>query len=372
MMKETPHDFFLTHPTDFFAGTIDRPTIMEFDAAGEFNGQGIIANTWPQYILHRWSDLLERDNVIGYAARTDRYGDTRIIGKPSEINLLALKRRFEDSTVNAETIYREFIIQRYGKEALPFIKSAFENSFDIITSTLYTLGTNTANHSALNYDPYSSSYARHVSGKWFDPPIVFIKHNVNREFHYWKDIINHIAPRWAKAGGAQLGEIPWVIEKSWLKPEETMNEEYLGYILTEKDYGVQLAKESLSYIDKAKPFLLKENYQELHHYFQRTLLTAKLHRAVSAAYFGFRVYARGPEFRSQKLNNIIAEGLKNIKVISETINNYPEPGPNDGQWKWQEDTEMAMQYYEWITKGKWPALRSEYETGLQNVTFKGL
>ena len=45
MMKETPHDFFLTHPNDFFAGRIARPTIIEFDITGEFNGQGIIANT---------------------------------------------------------------------------------------------------------------------------------------------------------------------------------------------------------------------------------------------------------------------------------------------------------------------------------------
>lgn len=46
MMKETPHDFFLTHPNDRYAGTINRPTIMEFDTGNEFNGQGIIANTW--------------------------------------------------------------------------------------------------------------------------------------------------------------------------------------------------------------------------------------------------------------------------------------------------------------------------------------
>ena len=53
MMKETPHDFFLTHPNDRYAGTIARPTLIEFDAAGEFNGQGLIAITWPEYMLGR-------------------------------------------------------------------------------------------------------------------------------------------------------------------------------------------------------------------------------------------------------------------------------------------------------------------------------
>ncbi len=53
MMKEVPHDFFLTHPNDFFAGTIARPTLIEFDTGAEYNGQGIIANTWPEHILER-------------------------------------------------------------------------------------------------------------------------------------------------------------------------------------------------------------------------------------------------------------------------------------------------------------------------------
>src|SRR5690606_6566207 len=96
MMKETPHDFFLTHPNDFFAGQIARPTIVEFDITGEFNGQGIIAGTWPQYVLDRGADLLQRPYVIGYTARTDRYGDTRLIGRPGEINLYALKRVAEE------------------------------------------------------------------------------------------------------------------------------------------------------------------------------------------------------------------------------------------------------------------------------------
>ena len=92
-MKEVPHDFFLTHPNDFFAGTIARPTLIEFDTGAEYNGQGLIANTWPQHILERAKDLLRRPHVTGYVARTDRYGLTRIVGRPSEINLLALSAR---------------------------------------------------------------------------------------------------------------------------------------------------------------------------------------------------------------------------------------------------------------------------------------
>ena len=52
MMKETPHDFFLTHPNDPFIGKINKPTIVEFDTGNEYNGQGVIANTWPEYVTN--------------------------------------------------------------------------------------------------------------------------------------------------------------------------------------------------------------------------------------------------------------------------------------------------------------------------------
>ncbi len=369
MMKETPHDFFLTHPNDFFAGTIKRPTIIEFDVGAEFNGQGIVANTWPEHILERWSDFLKRDHIIGYAARTDRYNDTRIVGRPSEINLYALKRYLEDQTLSAEDIYNEFITLKYNEKALSYIKSAFKNSFDIITSIFYTLGTNTTNHSQLNYDPYKSHWARHVSGKWLDPPIVFIKHGVYREFHYWKDIINTLAPDWAKAGGTQLDEIPWVIENNWLKRGELMNEEYLSFIKAEKEYGISLTEESLAQIEKAKPFLTKEQYQELFHYFNRTLLTARLHKAVSTAYFGFRIYALGERFQTLTLINDLNNSLSEIKEISGLIQNYPIYTPS-GQWDWKEDAIKAMEYYEWITQGEWPETTAGHQTGLKGVIFK--
>ena len=90
MMKETPHDFFLTHPNDPFIGKINKPTIVEFDTGNEYNGQGVIANTWPEYVTKRWTDFIKRPNVIGYVARTDRYGTTKLVGSANEILLYCL------------------------------------------------------------------------------------------------------------------------------------------------------------------------------------------------------------------------------------------------------------------------------------------
>ena len=368
IVKETPHDFFLTHPNDFYAGTINRPTIIEFDCGAEFNGQGIVANTWPEYIIRRYAGFINRENIIGYTARTDRYGNTGIIGKPSEINFYALKRFAEDRSISADSVYNEFILSKYPVAALPYLKAAFKNSFDIITSVFYTLGTSTTNHSSLDYDPYASHWARHVSGKWIDPPVVFVKHGVNREFHYWKDVVNTMAPIWAKAGGAHWEEVPRVTANRWLTPGEMMDEHFLSYIKTEKEYGVTLTLESLAMIEKARPFLPEKHYQDLYHYFNRTLLTAKLHKAASTAYFGYRIYARGVMYRTKSQISEINESLTEIKELCALILDYPVK-PAVGQWDWAKDTKMAMRYYDWIIHGTWPSKTGGYETGLNGIVY---
>ena len=354
-MKEVPHDFFLTHPNDFFAGTIARPTIIEFDTGAEYNGQGLIANTWPEHILERAKDLLRRPHVTGYVARTDRYGLTRIVGRPSEINLLALKRVSETPNVSAETVYDEFITARYGRAALPHVKAAFKNAFDIVTSSLYTLGTNTANHSKLDYDPYASSYSRSVSGKWIDPPYVQVRHDVNRKFHYWTDVVNHLAPAWGKvAKGTPLTETPEVLERGWLTPGDLIDDTYVDYIRKEKAYGVRLAEASVKHIEAARPHLTAAQYDDLHHYFARTLLTAKLHQAVSTAYFGFRLWARGETYRSPGLIDALVRVQTDVYELARQIREYPVKPATGGQWNWVEDADEAMRYHDWIFVSGWP------------------
>lgn len=354
MMKEAPHDFFLTHPNNQLAGRFERPSIVEFDTAGEFNGQGLIANTWPQYILRRASDLLNRNHVVGYVARTDRYGHTRILDQPSEVNLHALRRFMEDRNVDPQSVSRDFIRNRYGAAAVEPLQRAFAAAYTIVNCSLYTLGTNMARHSAMDFDPYSSSYARHVSGKWIQPPVVSIGHGVDRQFHYWKDIIEHLAPAWAKAGGAHLGEVPQVVENGWLTPGESMNERYLRLVLTEKAHGVALARSALSEVDSARAVLAAEDYQQLQHYFARTLLTARLYEATAAAYWGFRVWARGSEHRSTYVIKTTRDGLLQMIEVASAIESYPVAPASGGQWGWTEDAAMARRYWHWIVEEGWP------------------
>ena len=351
MIKEVPHDFFMTHPNNSFIGKFDRPTIVEFDTGNEYNGQGVIANTWPEYIMKRWKAYINQPNVIGYAARTDRYGTTKIIGTPNEILLYTLKRVTEDPGISVRQIYDEFIRLKYGKHDLLPIKNAFQKSYDIVTSVLYILGTNLADHSSLNYDTNKWSYNRHVSGRWMDPPVVFVEHGINKEFHYWKDIINHISPQRYKTSDSPLAtEAKYALDNYWIDPLEKMDSVYYHYILTEKQYGVQLASDALAEIKSVHNKLKPSDYEELFQLFNRTYLTAQLHEAVCAAYFGFRIYTRERKYHPVGLDRNIHAALDRIVSIAKEMNLYRDAYPV-GQYDWLKDADKALQYREKIMNG---------------------
>jgi hypothetical protein len=61
----------VSHPNTTVA-RLGRPTLIEYDATGEYNGQGKIANAWPEEHISRMRYYQTIPNVIGYVARTDR------------------------------------------------------------------------------------------------------------------------------------------------------------------------------------------------------------------------------------------------------------------------------------------------------------
>lgn len=344
MMKETPHDFFLTHPNNKYIGKINKPTIVEFDTGNEYNGQGVIANTWPEYVMKRWAVFSQFSNVIGYAARTDRYGDTSIVGTANEILLYALKRLSENPKVTPNQVYDEFILQKYGKQAHPFLKKAFMKSFDIVTSTLYTLGINTADHSSLNYANYAWSYSRHVPGRWIDPPTCHVKHHVNKTFDYWKDVVNHIAPvKFKQRSSVCYHEIKDVFEQGWIEDEEKMDKTYYQYIVAEKRYGVQLAKKALAEIVHTKKFLSQEQYDNLYQLFYRTYLTAQLHEAVCSVYYGKRVLASKYGSQASVFRKEINAALKRVEHTAQLMKKMKGTYPI-GQFDWGKDAVAALEY----------------------------
>lgn len=350
MVKEVPHDFFLTHPLQTYILRIDRPIIIEFDAAHEYSGQGVIANTFPDLIRRRWTHYLPMPNVVGYVARTDRRGDTSIIGRPSEINLYALKRLSEDPALSADQILNEFITRRYGKEALAHVKPAFEKAYDIVLAGVYTLGLNTSNHSSFEFDRLST-YSRHVSGRWMDEPYITIAHGVNKRFHYYRDIVNHLSPAEFKRPNARtFREDPFLTGTGWLTPEENITLEYLRYIVTEKDFAVEQARRALASIEQARPYVSEADYNDLFLTLYRTLLTVKLRRGGAKAYYGYRLFCRGEEYRTPELHEIVRSGLEEIRLTALLIERDFRPYPRGG-WDWKKDARDAMELHEKVLTG---------------------
>ncbi|MFI6297393.1 hypothetical protein ACIBEJ_37770 [Nonomuraea sp. NPDC050790] len=350
MAKAQPHDFFLTHPVDRTVERIDRPVLIEYDTAGEYNGQGKIANAWPEEHVNRLRHYQRLPNVIGYVARTDRYADSRIVGTPTEINLYALARATADPRVRPASMYREFAARTYGRRAADKVASALSKSYDIVTSALYTLGTNTANHSRLDFEPYCSSWHRSVSGKWIEPPLTRVRHTVNRTFDFWKDVVQHLAPVTCKTQPTFRTEAGYVLGNGWVTPHNLMNVRYLRYVLKEKDFGVRLAEQALREIRDARRHLSSDHYRQLNAYFERTVLTARLQRAVAKAYFGYRVYVQGPEHQTDRLKRLIWQGLDESREVATAITTYPDKAAG-GEWNWVRDAEEAEKYYQRISTG---------------------
>ena len=352
MAKETPHDFFITHPVSTWIKDIPFPVIVEFDCAHEFNGQGIVASIFPETHLERWQYYQTLPNVIGYSIRTDRYNNSSIIGSPAEINLYAISKSTENGTNDVEAIIEEFIAEKFDSTAVEHLKPLFELAPEIILSSFYTLGLNTSRHSRLNFD-YRSIYTRHVSGRWLDDPEIRIEHGVDKTFHYWKDIVNHLAPvKHKQAAASNREELYEVFENNWLQAEELMDSSYLSYVLAEKEHGIRLAKEAMKIINEAKLHCTSSgNFNTLYHTFNRTLMSSQLRKAYAQVYYAQRIWNRGEAFQTEHIQNLISEGMDEIVVVSEQISTYRRGG-GTGQYDWKKDAIIALDLVDEVNKTK--------------------
>jgi len=188
-------------------------------------------------------------------------------------------------------------------------------------------------------------YSRHCSGKWMDKPEVFIEHGVNKKFHYWKDVVEHLSTaewksRSNKSGGKTMLylEAPWIIDSGWVTPVDKMNKEYFDYIIAEKKYGVDKAKWALEKIESAKDHIVSaEAYDQLHLLYEKTHLTAQLYLYANKVWFGFRVYQNDP---SEEMLTTIKTAFIDLQNVADEMKAYPKE-KLPGQYVWQNDIYTA-------------------------------
>ncbi len=338
MVKDTPHDFFLTHPDNPLVGTLGHPTLVEFDACGEYHGQSVILNTIPEYYAERWRSLSARPDVVGYVARTDRCGNNSVSCTPAHINLYALWRVSEDPSVPVDAIWDDFLTARYGSPAVKHLKPALQASRAILDGTCYILGLNTTHHSDFRLDD-PSTYSRHVAGRWTDSDSVYLAHGVNRSFHWWTELVSTLAPESCKAlDPARASDIAGVLEKGWILPGERMTEEYLDYIIAWERDCLQEAQRGFRHLRKARRFLTPRDYRELYNLYERSLMCLRLRGSAAVCYWGGRIEARGPEFRTPGLRRKLAVARRRLARERRRYAAYGKPYPV-GTWDWKKDAE---------------------------------
>lgn len=88
----------------------------------------------------------------------------------------------------------------------------------------------------------------------------------------------------------------------------------------------------------------------LYRLFKRTALTAQLYEAVSTAYFGFRIYAKGKSYRYENLEEQIRSALNRIDLVTDEMKGMQGEYPL-GQWDWLKDAETALSYKNKILTG---------------------
>ena len=357
MVKDTPHDFFLTHPDNPLIGTLGHPTLVEFDACGEYHGQSVILNTIPEYFAERWRRLSVRPDVVGYVARTDRCGNNSVSCTPAHINLYALSRISEDPSVPVETIWDDFLTARYGSPAVRHLKPALQASRAILDGTCYILGLNTTHHSDFRLDD-PSTYSRHVAGRWTDSDSVYLAHGVNRSFHWWTELVSTLAPENCKTLDAKRSaDIAGVLEKGWVLPGERMTEEYLDYIIAWERDCLREAQRGFRQLRKARPFLTPRDYRELNELYERSLMCLRLRSAAAVCWWGGRIADRGPEFHTRSLARKTDRARRALQREMARYAAYDKPYPA-GTWDWKSDAGTAAGYGD--LNGRFPApLRSK-------------
>lgn len=346
MVKDVPHDFFIYHPDNGYIGRLGHPTLVEFDACGEYNGQSVILNTMPQYFSERWNRYVQMPEVMGYVARTSRFNDTEITGTPAEINLFALKRATDQPGIDSETVYDEYIAARYGARAVRLLKPAFKASADFIDGTMYILKLNTTHHSDFSLEDWST-YSRHVSGRWLSDSTVFIGRGINRRLRWWDDIVNTLAPVRCKKDlpDRYRVDIPEVLSSGALNNAEDMNEQYLDYIIKWTNDCHRKASKGSRKLKRAEHLLSGADYAQLYDIYQRSLMCLDLRRYAAVCYWGSRVWNRGEEFQTMSLKRKINRAVRHLEKVLKGYEAYDKPYPV-GTWDWKKDTETARLFLE--------------------------
>ncbi|MBI4559156.1 MAG: fibronectin type III domain-containing protein [Candidatus Hydrogenedentes bacterium] len=142
MIKEVPQDWQPYYPLNRVIGNVGaNDSFIELDLGAEYWGRNHILFCMPDYLARRFSEFAAR-GITGVVARVE-CGSDHALDTPNEVNLYALSRLIRDPNVSPETMWRDWVAQRYAlapdSEAGQHLIAALRRSFDVGRKMYYVL-----------------------------------------------------------------------------------------------------------------------------------------------------------------------------------------------------------------------------------------
>ncbi|MFQ3549424.1 MAG: hypothetical protein SNJ70_06700 [Armatimonadota bacterium] len=248
MSKEVPHDWQPFYPNNPVIGNVgDREQIVEWDLGHEFTGLSTIPYINIDYFKKRFDYGIEK-GTVGLVFRIERH-KWRAVDTPNQMLIDLFTKLMLVPTLDPHKQYMYMLEDRYGKEAAPYLYSAFLRTGDIIKKGMYVLGYWITDHSILpSYNYASATLVRRSTAKW-DPST--------------KEI-----------GDELLNPTIQTIIK----------------IQNEKDEAIAAAEMSIADVKAAREYLSKEDHDYLLEIFERSKAMAVVWKSFMEVFFGMSVY----------------------------------------------------------------------------------
>lgn len=276
MSKCVPHDWQPFYPVNPVIGNVGgRPQVVEYDLGHEFGGLATIPYINIDY-CKRHLDYGISKNIIGAVIRIERL-KWRAVDTPNQATIDIFTKMLLRPDVDPHKLYKNWLEDRYGKEALPYLFSAFMRTEEIVDKAYFVLGYWVTDHSRIpRYEYAVGSLRRRTTAKW-DPST---KH----------------------------------IEQELFNPTSAT----IRKIAKEKDFALELLDQSISDIEKARPFLKPGDYEYFADLFQREKAMVIVWKEAMNVVFGIEVYKATKSNSDAKFLAASADRLEKVTEQNRT------------------------------------------------------
>ena len=276
MTKCVPHDWQPYYPYNPAIGDVGgRRQIVEFDLGHEFTGLSTIPYINIDYVKRHLEYDINK-GAVGAVFRVERLA-WRSTDTPNWAVIDVCTRLLSDPSADPHRLYREWLADRYSRDAVEPLYSAFMRTQEIVDKGCFVLGFWITNHSLIpSYEYAQKSLRGRTTAKW-DPSTKPIEQEL---FHPTRDTIRKID--------------------------------------AEKDAALKLADASIADIERAKGFLKPDDYSELIDLFQRERAMVVVWKATMDVIFGIDVYKSTKSESDERFLSDAADRLEKLVAENRT------------------------------------------------------